>query len=142
MPDSLVVNETRVFAWLNLAFRFGAAVLFGLGAITNGEPIFRFAGALLFLLFAFGIWTAQSGVRQHRRVATLLPTGVIDEFGREFLWDQLDKAWMMFGALNLRAKNELGRTLHLDPAQVGGKAVKAARVYLKQHAPPDLTLKI
>lgn len=142
MSDSLVVNETRVFTWLKLAFYFGAAMMFGAGAVANGDPIVRIAGALLFLLFAFGVWTSLNGVRRHRRIATFLPTGVIDEFGREFLWHQLDGAWMVLGALNLKALQEIGQTVHLDPAQVGGKAVKAARAYLKQYAPPELTEKI
>jgi hypothetical protein len=138
----LIIEESRIFARLRfmvfLTFTVASAI-----ALFGADTWLEWAGSLLML--ALLLWVTFlhfADVRAAKRVATFTPSGVIDEFGREFPWHELDRAWIMFGALNLKARSGLGHAVNLDPAQVGGEAVKAARAYLKQHAPADLTRKI
>jgi hypothetical protein len=142
VKETLVVTETRIYAWLRLAL---CIIVFGLcaySAAIQQDWVFRIAAALFSVLSGFGIVLSIWRLSSPKRLATFTPDGVFDEFGQEFLWYQIDRVWMFTGCLFLKSQESRDWTVRLDPAEVGWKTLREARTFVKRHAPPMLTGKI
>jgi hypothetical protein len=142
VKETLVVTETRIYSWLRLALCVTVVVLSAYSAVVQQDWVFRIAAVLFLGLFAFGIVLSIWRVRSPKRLATFTPDGVIDEFGQEFLWYQIDRVWVSTGCLFLKSQGGRDWFIQLDPAEVGWRTLRETRTFIKRHAPPMLTGKI
>lgn len=142
MKETLVVTETRIYAWLRLALCVTVVVLSAHSATIQQDCVFRILAVLFLVLFGLGAVFSIWRVRSPKRLATFTSDGVIDEFGQEFLWYQIDRVWVSTGCLFLKSQGSRDWFIQLDPAEVGWRALRETRTFVKRHAPPMLTGKI
>jgi hypothetical protein len=138
----VIIHQRRVFIIAMIAV---GAIFTGMCAIAvfNAWRIGEILNAVVYAGFvavaAFSTYSWLKQLRKPKPLAVLTPTGIVDDRGETFTWDRITKIQKFTGVLFFKDDSKAGWAVRLDPAEVGPPQVRAAIVFVKQHAPSHLT---
>lgn len=145
--DEKVVKNSVIFTWV-IVFAVGlAGATIAKQSLNGGGNVISNALALFFV--AFVIWlisTLLSVDRKQKRqlrdqtiLYTITKNGITNADGSNYVWSDFNKIYYYKTSVHLLEKDKIINAIIFSPSGIDPKAFKEACLFIKKHAPPEIT---
>lgn len=145
--DEKVVRNSIIFTWvIILSMILGGGIILK-GSLEASEPLIGktislFLAALFIWVISVLISVNRKEKRQLRDQTTLYEitkVGITDVHENTYMWSDFKKIYYYKASVHLLEKGKIINAVILSPSSIELKAFKEACLYIKNHAPPEIT---